>query len=336
MTTWQHHADYMKARGTCEEVMIVSADKGAQFASAPENFKLREYKALVIDEETYEDKEVAINEAQNLVKLMEKVSGKGGAGAGTQGLRLNSGKKQMLIREFQDDISKQGVVYGKIPKGGCCVASAGKVIVIGTFSETKGQTASDCNDTIELYARYLATSTWPDGSEGTAQSTPEQAKRTWQPFADLLLVGKGDINECMVCRKSDALPYASASADKNKPCDFGLKKYEAEVPQEDGTDKLMPIDEIGALLRLMNSPVGTRPTGGIRVNQVKYQYLRGAEDLTSKCNTVYGKKSKGGVVVCATNNVIVIATYDEIKGHSAANCGAIVSDMAGNLNRAGY
>ena len=204
MTTWQHHADYLKARGTCDEVMIVSTDKGAQYASAPENFKLREYKAMVIDEETYEEKEVTINEAQNLVKLIEKASGKGGPGAGTQGLRLNSGKKQMLIREFQDDTSKQGVVYGKIPKGGCCVASAGKVTVIGTFSEAKGQTASDCNDTIELYARYLATSTWPDGCEGTTQSTPEQAKRTWQPFADLLLIGKGDINECMICRKSAA------------------------------------------------------------------------------------------------------------------------------------
>lgn len=336
MTTWQHHCDYMKARGTCDEVMIVSADKAEQYASAPENFKLREYKAMVIDEETYEEKETTINEAVNIVRMIEKASGKGGPGVGPQGLRLNSGKKQMLIREFQDDTSKEWVIYGKIPKGGCCVAAAGKVIVIGTFSEAKGQTAGDCNDTIELYARYLATSTWPDGSEGTAQSTPEQAKRTWQPFADLLLIGKGDINECLICRKSDALVYASAAADNTKPCDFGLKEYETELPQEDGTDKLTTIDELGALLRLMNSPLGTRPTGGIRVNQVKYQYLRGAEDLASKCNTVYGKKSKGGVVICATASVIVVATYDELKGHSAANCGAIVSDMCGNLNRAGY
>ena len=190
MTTWQHHCDYVKARGTCDEVMIVSADQGALYASAPETFKLREYKAMVIDEETYEDKEVTVNEAVNLVKMIEKASGKGGPGVSSQGLRLNSGKKQMLIREFQDDTSKQEVVYAKIPKGGCCVTSAGKVILIGTFNETKGQTASECNDTIELYARYLATSTWPDGSEGTAQSTPEQAKRTWQPFADMLLIGK--------------------------------------------------------------------------------------------------------------------------------------------------
>jgi hypothetical protein len=340
MTTWQHHADYLKARGSCEEVMIVSSDKGAQYASAPDNFMLREYKAMVIDEATYEEVEVTVNEASNLVNIIDKAAGKGGVGAGTQGLRLNSGKKQMVIREFQDETSKQGVVYSKIPKGGACVAGAGKVIIVGTFNEAKGQNASDCNDTIEQYARFLATSTWPDGSEGTAQSTPEQAKRTWQPFVDLLLIGKGDINECLICRKSDALVYAVGSADSSKegsdPPTFGLKKYEAEVAQEDGTDKLMPIDEIGSMLRLMNSPAGTRPTGGIRVNQVKYQFLRGAEDLTSKCNTVYGKKSKGGVVVCATKSAIVIATYDEIKGHSAAACGAVVSDMCGNLHRSGY
>ena len=337
MTTWQHHVDYVKARGTCEEVMIVSAENGAHFASAPEEFKLREYKAMVMDEITYEDKEETINEAKNLVDTIMKASGKGGAGAGTQGLRLNSGKKQMLIRTFQDDTSKQGVIYGKIPKGGCCVAGAGKVILVGTFSEAKGQNAADCNDTIELYARYLSMSVWPDGSEGTAQSTPEQAKLTWQPFVDLLLIGKGDVNECLICRRSDGLLYANGAAgEKSENVTFNLQKYEAEVAQEDGTDKLTAIDEVGALLRLMTSPVGTRPTGGIRVNQVKYQFLRGAEDDGSKCNTVYGKKSKGGVIVSITNSVIVVATYDETKGHSAANCGAIVTDVCGHLFKAGY
>ena len=54
--------------------------------------------------------------------------------------------------------------------------------------------------------------------------------------------------------------YASAAADKDKPCDLTSSSMK-QVPQEDGTDKLMPIDEVGALLRLMNSPIGTRPTG---------------------------------------------------------------------------
>ena len=337
MTTWQHHVDYVKARGTCDEVMIVSVDNGTHFASAPEDFKLREYKAMIMDETTYEDKEETVNEATNLVNIIKKASGKGGSGAGAQGLRLNSGKKHMLIRTFQDDTSKQGIVYGKIPKGGCCVAGAGRVILIGTFNEGKGQTASDCNDTIELYARYLSTSIWPDGSEGTAQSTPEQAKLTWQPFIDLLMVGKGDVDQCLICRKTDGLLYANGAVNTNSAdVKFSLQQYETEVPQEDGTDKLTSIDEASALVRLMNSPAGTRPVGGIRVNQVKYQFLRGVEDDTSKCNTIYGKKSKGGVVIAATKSVIVIATYDETKGHAAANCGAVVTDISGNLYRSGY
>ena len=72
------------------------------------------------------------------------------------------------------------------------------------------------------------------------------------------------------------------------------------------------------------------------MNQVKYQFLRGVEDDTSKCNTIYWKKSKGGVVIAATKSVIVIATYDETKGHAAANCGAVVTDISGNLYRSGY
>ena len=34
---------------------------------------------------------------------------------------------------------------------------------------------------------------------------------------------------------------------------FALKKYEAEVAQEDGTDKLMEIDEVNAMKLLMGS-----------------------------------------------------------------------------------
>ena len=35
MTTWQHHVDYIKARGTCDEVMIVSAENGAHQSWLP-------------------------------------------------------------------------------------------------------------------------------------------------------------------------------------------------------------------------------------------------------------------------------------------------------------
>ena len=255
MTTWQHHVDYVKARGTCDEVMIVSVDNGTHFASAPEDFKLREYKAMIMDETTYEDKEETVNEATNLVNIIKKkASGKGGSGAGAQGLRLNSGKKHMLIRTFQDDTSKQGIVYGKIPKGGCCVAEAGRVILIGTFNEGKGQTASDCNDTIELYARYLSTSIWPDGSEGTAQSTPEQAKLTWQPFIDLLMVGKGDVDQyALFAAKPTVFSYANGAVNTNSAdVKFSFSSTRQKSHKRTAQTNWTSIDEASALVRLMN------------------------------------------------------------------------------------
>ena len=117
---------------------------------------------------------------------------------------------------------------------------------------------------------------------------------------------------------------------------FALKKYEAEVAQEDGTDKLMEIDEVNAMKLLMGSPVGFRPSGGIRINQVKYQFLRGMEDHVSKCNTILGKKGKTGCVLSCTNTVIVIATYDEMAGHNGAACATTVSDLCNNLCKSGY
>ena len=83
----------------------------------------------------------------------------------------------MMIRTFKDESTGQPVIYGKFPKGGSCVASAGKVIIIGTFNEAKDQTAAACNDTIQLMAKYLLDSTWPSGASdsGAGDSAVSEA-----------------------------------------------------------------------------------------------------------------------------------------------------------------
>jgi hypothetical protein len=40
---------------------------------------------------------------------------------------------QMILRTFQDEVTQLPVIYGKIPKSGCCIASAGRVILIGKY-----------------------------------------------------------------------------------------------------------------------------------------------------------------------------------------------------------
>lgn len=49
-TTWSHYIDFMKSRGNIENIMIISSDTGALWACSPEEFYLREYKAIINQE----------------------------------------------------------------------------------------------------------------------------------------------------------------------------------------------------------------------------------------------------------------------------------------------
>ena len=44
-----------------------------------------------------------------------------GRGRPSQGLRLNGGKKQQILRAFQDDEANTFVVYGKVVRGYLCL-----------------------------------------------------------------------------------------------------------------------------------------------------------------------------------------------------------------------
>ena len=327
MTSWGHYCDFLRGKGL-SEVMIISSVDGAHWASSPESFVLREYSAAIAQEDGTEQ-EQTINEASNIVQLITKGI------SPAQGVRLNGGKKQTIIRNFKDDKTGGTVIYGKFPQGGSCVADGGRCIVVGTFSEASGQNSADCNTVVTLMARYLKESTWPDGmSEGgvgssSSSSSSVGGSQTWQPFIDSMLIGKGSVAEAIICSKVDGKVWASSKG-------LQLLQYEAEVTQEDGSDKMTPIDEGKAIVTLMNSAAGTRPSGGIRIGQTKFQFLKGFDDDNAGCLTVYGKKSRGGCCIVATKKAIVITTFDEGAGHTATACNAAVSDLAKYLATLGY
>jgi hypothetical protein len=58
-----------------------------------------------------------------------------------------------------------------------------------------------------------------------------------------MLVGKGNVFEAMIL---DAASGKIMAATAN----FALKKYEAEIAQEDGTDKLETVDETPNILKV--------------------------------------------------------------------------------------
>jgi len=319
MTSWLQYCEFMKARGHVDEVMIISAADGGHWASIPDSFVLREYKATIAQEDG-SDQEQVVNEANNVLSFVK-------GQPPPQGLRLNGGKKQTVIRNFKDEKTGAVVLYGKVPGGGSCIADGGRCVVIGTFSEAKNQTSTDCNDLVMLMARYLKESTWPDGmAEGEADGSSGGSK-TWQPFIDSMLVGKGNISEALICNKADGKVWASTKG-------FALQSYEALVMQDDGSEVNMPIDEAKALVTLASSPVGFRPAGGMRINAVKYQFLKSSEE--DKCLTVYGKKTRGGCCLVATNQTVVIATFDENAGHAGPACNAACADLAKYLMNKGY
>jgi hypothetical protein len=190
---WKEYIDYIKGRGNIEQILIISSEDGALYGSSdPDNFFLRSYPAIIMQEDGTE-KEETVNEALNIVTFMK---GKSVA----QGLRINQQKKMQITRNFVDDTTGLQMIYAKVPMGGACVANAGKVILIGTFNELQNHTSPQCNEVITLMAMYLAKSTWPTGVESGSGAGGGGAVN-WQQHVDKALVGRGNVAEAMIIEK---------------------------------------------------------------------------------------------------------------------------------------
>ena len=299
--------------------MIVDSTDGFAWAATP-NFQLREYKAMIIKEDGSEVEE-EVNEASNLIKLM--IAGtKGG-----QGIRLNGGKKLQILRDFKDDETGNRIVYGKVSKGGCCIAVAGPCILIGTFNENKGHASSGCNNVITLMARHLLRVPWrrtenPAGSSNGGKGDYNKESSDWQSYVDVLLIGKGNVSEALICSSSEGKIWAASEG-------FRLKTYEGVILDEDGNENMETIDEAKNLLSFMS---GGRPHQGLRLNEgKKYQIVKAGLDDDMGTYVVNGKKTKGGVWIAKAKTAIIVCTYDEQKDHNAADCAIVLAHCVKHL-----
>ncbi len=199
---WKEYVDYIKDRGNIEEILIISSEDGALYASSdPDNFYLRTYPATIMQEDGTE-KEETVNEATNIVTFMKGKSC-------PQGLRINQQKKMQITRNFVDDTTGLQMIYAKVPMGGACVANGGKVILIGTFNELKNHTSPQCNEVITMMAMYLAKSTWPTGTEAGGGGGGAGGSTNWQQHVDKALVGRGNVAEAMIIEKDTGNELAS-------------------------------------------------------------------------------------------------------------------------------
>lgn len=284
--TWKSYVDYCVSRGNIDAFMIVSSVDASHWAST-NDFMLREYVGTIVHEDGSE-KEETINEAVNLLQL---VSG----ARPFHGLRINGGKKQQIVRSGKDEDSGNYVILGKLQKGGSCITTAGKCILIATYNELKGHSAAACHETIVEMAKYLANANWPTAelvardSAGAAVST---AEGSWAPFINDMLIGRGNISDALICHKDDGTLYASSP-------NFTLQTYHMNIEQEDGNEVSEQVDEAKNLVMLMKG--SQRPSQGLRLNHAekKYQIIKSGIDETTGTYIVFGKK------VCKMRSVFV-------------------------------
>lgn len=59
---------------------------------------------------------------------------------------------------------------------------------------------------------------------------------------------------------------------------------------------------------------------------MKFQILRSFEE--NGTFVVLGKKMKGGCVIISTSKAILVATFDEMQGHTSSGCNIVLSDLA--------
>lgn len=108
--SWQSFIDYMIERGSIDELMIISSETGGLYASSDnKSFYLREYKAMITQEDGNE-KEETVNEANNILAFMK-------GSKPSQGLRINGKKKQQITRSFKDEETGLQIIYSKMPQG---------------------------------------------------------------------------------------------------------------------------------------------------------------------------------------------------------------------------
>ena len=135
---------------------------------------------------------------------------------------------------------------------------------------------------------------------------------SWNDYINYYLLNLTDQNKGLsatnVCSTGAIFGNADGTIWASTP-GFALKVEKVEVDKGDGTTETKEVNEFANLLSVFSSKGKTNPTGGIRINGVKY-YLTNFDD---EKNIVYLKSSGGGAAVAKSNLGFVVGTFDSSK-----------------------
>eukprot|EP00747_Dinoflagellata_sp_TGD_P162200 gnl/TRDRNA2_/TRDRNA2_179541_c0_seq1.p1 gnl/TRDRNA2_/TRDRNA2_179541_c0~~gnl/TRDRNA2_/TRDRNA2_179541_c0_seq1.p1 ORF type:complete len:171 (-),score=38.95 gnl/TRDRNA2_/TRDRNA2_179541_c0_seq1:100-612(-) len=138
----------------------------------------------------------------------------------------------------------------------------------------------------------------------------------------------------------DGQLYAAAPVKDQAGWGFVYKEdHEEEILQEDGeTTKKVTINEAKCLKALVDT--GKVPAEGLWIGGQKYSVTQ--SDLAFESNdgvtlkVFMANRPKMGVHIVATDTQIVLALYDEAKGHTSGNCKRYTVQFAEYLKGLGY
>jgi len=135
--------------------------------------------------------------------------------------------------------------------------------------------------------------------------------------------------------RSDTTMYAAAPvANEEGWAKLHKEDHEEKMEQEDGKEKTVVICESATMKEAVNNdPRKDGPLKhGLWLGGRKYKVVqRDAEYETrdsTKVTWVFASAPKSGVHVIATDQTIVLATYNEEKGQNSGNCKNAVIQMA--------
>jgi len=141
----------------------------------------------------------------------------------------------------------------------------------------------------------------------------------WQSYIDYML-DRGSIENIMIISGKDGALWATSSEQ------FLLKEYKTLITQEDGSEVNELVNETENILKL----IGKKPCSqGLRINGTKKQQItRQFDHENTGLPVIYSKFSQGGSCIASAEKCILIATYNESKGHTSPDCNETITLMA--------
>jgi len=143
---------------------------------------------------------------------------------------------------------------------------------------------------------------------------------SWDDYIEQQLISTESVDEAMILSRTDGTVWASTE-------NFIPRAYMQKVMNDAGEEVEKQVNEAEDLVEVAYNL--TIPKHGLRINEVKYTPIRkmmqGSED--DGLLTLYFKRVKGGGCLVATNQAIIIGTFDETKEHTSQHCNLAVENL---------